>query len=67
MTFAEKLQKLRHWRTFTQEELARAAGISVTAVRDMEQGRCCPSLRTAVKLTAVLKVSLETFRGCFGD
>ena len=41
----------------TQKELAEKAGISQSFLCDIEQGRCKPSIDTAVKLAQVLDVS----------
>ena len=40
-----------------QKELAEKAGISQSFLCDIEQGRCKPSIDTAVKLAQVLDVS----------
>ena len=41
----------------SQKELAEKAGISQSFLCDIEQGRCKPSIDTAVKLAHVLDVS----------
>ena len=41
----------------SQKELAEKAGISQSFLCDIEQGRCKPSIDTAVKLVQVLDVS----------
>ncbi len=41
----------------SQKELAEKAGISQSFLCDIEQGRCKPSIDTAVKLAQVLDVS----------
>ena len=41
----------------SEEELAEKPGISQSFLCDIEQGRCKPSIDTAVKLAQVLDVS----------
>ena len=41
----------------SQKELAEKAGISQSFLCDIEQGRCKPSIDTAIKLAQVLDVS----------
>ena len=41
----------------SQKDLAEKAGISQSFLCDIEQGRCKPSIDTAVKLAQVLDVS----------
>lgn len=45
----------------SQKELAEKAGISQSFLCDIEQGRCKPSIDTAVKLAQVLDVSDISF------
>jgi len=59
MTFGERLKKLRKAADLTQEQLARAADITVAAVRNLEQTDAEPTWATAKKLAAVLGVSLD--------
>ena len=40
----------------SQKELAKKVGISQSFLCDIEQGRCKPSIDTAVKLAKVLKI-----------
>lgn len=62
MTFAEQLQELRHKAGMTQAALANATGLSLGIIRDYEQGRKEPALRSAFKLAEVLGVSIEVFK-----
>lgn len=64
MMFAEKMQQLREKAGLTQASLATAAGISLGAVRDYEQGKRAPSLRFAVKMARALGVTCEAFADC---
>ena len=41
----------------SQKELAEKAGISQSFLCDIEQGRCKPSIDTAIKLARVLDVA----------
>lgn len=66
-SFAEKLKRLRDRADLTQEGLAVRAGLSIGIVRDYEQGKKEPSLRSAFKLADALGIALDTFRDCFGD
>lgn len=45
----------------SQKELAEKAGISQSFMCDIEQGRCKPSIDTAVKLAKALKVKDISF------
>jgi transcriptional regulator with XRE-family HTH domain len=64
MSFAEKLIELRRKVGLTQQELAQAGGLSISAVRSYEQDTQEPSLRNAVKLARALGVSVEAFADC---
>jgi putative transcriptional regulator len=61
-TFAERLKELREKAGLTQAALAQATGLSLGVVRDYEQGRKEPALRSAFKLAEALGVSVEEFR-----
>lgn len=62
MTFPELLQHLRQKAGMTQADLATAAGLSLGIIRDYEQGRKEPAMRSAFKLAEVLGVSCEKFK-----
>ncbi len=64
MKFADKLRQLRQTAAMSQPEFATAAGISVSAVRNYEQGDRIPSWRALVKIARVLNVSLDVFSAC---
>ena len=60
MNIKEKREKLG----ISQKELAEKVGISQSFLCDIEQGRCKPSLDTAVKLAKALKVKdIKFFEG----
>jgi transcriptional regulator with XRE-family HTH domain len=65
-TFAEKMKRLRERAGLTQMDIAVRTGLSLGIVRDYEQGRKEPSLRSACKLADALGVVLDVFRDCFG-
>ena len=51
--------KLREWRTYkvlTQQDLADLAGVSLTTIQGIEQGRHLPMVRTARRLAGALQV-----------
>ncbi len=64
MTFAERLRELREQAGMTQEALAAAAGMSIGAVRNYEQGIREPYWRGVYQLSVALGVSSEAFRDC---
>ena len=59
MTFGARLKALREQRGLTQAKLAEAAGISLGAVRNYEQGLREPSLAAGVKLARALGIRLD--------
>jgi transcriptional regulator with XRE-family HTH domain len=61
MTLGDKLKAERDKAGMSQEALARKSDLSVSAVRDYEQGKKEPSLRNAVKIADALGVSVEVF------
>lgn len=60
MNIKEKREKLG----ISQKALAKKVGISQSFLCDIEQGRCKPSLVTALKLAKALKVKdIKFFEG----
>ncbi len=59
--FNERLKALREDRDMTQENLARAAGVSTSTVSKLEQTDMDPSWSTVEKLAAALGVSVAAF------
>jgi transcriptional regulator with XRE-family HTH domain len=59
--FAGRLKELRQQSGLTQEQLARKANLSVSAVRHFEQGLKEPTYATLLKLAEALGVSLAAF------
>jgi putative transcriptional regulator len=66
-TFAEKLKQLRESAGLTQAGLAQKTGLSLGVVRDYEQGRKEPAMRSAFKLAEALGVSCEAFKDCIAE
>lgn len=59
MRFGERLKKLRTKAGMTQEQLARAADVTVAAVRNLEQTDAEPTWATARAIATALGVSLD--------
>jgi transcriptional regulator with XRE-family HTH domain len=58
--YLKNLKKLRRQKGWSQEKLAREAGISYQTLIKIEQGRIKnPKLETLIKLTKALHVSLN--------
>jgi transcriptional regulator with XRE-family HTH domain len=62
MSFARRLKQLREAAGLTQAALALKSGLSLGVVRDYEQGRKGPALRSAFKLAEALGVPVEAFK-----
>ncbi len=56
-------KNLRHYRTinaFSQQELAKQSGISISTIQKLEEGRHCnPRIGTLHKLSQALKISVS--------
>jgi transcriptional regulator with XRE-family HTH domain len=61
MTFNERLRALRETSGMSQEALARASGLSTSAVSKLEQGGIDPSWSTVQKLAEALAVPVAAF------
>jgi transcriptional regulator with XRE-family HTH domain len=61
MAFKDRLKSLRLQARLTQEGLARAAGITTSAVSKLEQGDAKPTWDTVRQLARALGVSVEAF------
>jgi transcriptional regulator with XRE-family HTH domain len=59
--FGRRLKQLRESAGLTQEELARAADLSVSFVSKLEQRDLDPAWSTVQSLAAALSVSCEAF------
>ena len=62
MTFSEALRNLREERKLTQEELARALGVSRSTIGMYEQGKREPDFETEEKLADFFNVTLDYLR-----
>jgi transcriptional regulator with XRE-family HTH domain len=62
-TFGKQLQRVRQAANLSQAKLAKAAGIPVGTLRNLEQGRRIPRLDTAMKLARALGVSIDELTG----
>jgi transcriptional regulator with XRE-family HTH domain len=64
MTFAKRLRELREQAGLTQEQLARAADMSVGNVRNYEQGIREPRWQGVFQLAEALGVDCSAFKVC---
>jgi transcriptional regulator with XRE-family HTH domain len=59
----ERLQKLREEAGMSQSQLARAAGLPLTTLRNWEQGRRVPLLDNALRVAKALGVTVDHLAG----
>ena len=59
MIFSEKLQLIRKNKGLTQEELAKASGVSMCAINFIETGKKNPRPNTLIKIAKVLEVEAD--------
>jgi transcriptional regulator with XRE-family HTH domain len=59
--FAKRLKELREQKGMTQEELAKASGLSVSFIRSVEQGVSAPSFESIEKIAQVLEIPIKEF------
>jgi transcriptional regulator with XRE-family HTH domain len=59
-TFGQRLQELRQKAGVSQSQLARAAGIPMGTLKNLEQDRRVPRLDTADALARALGITLDT-------
>jgi transcriptional regulator with XRE-family HTH domain len=64
MQFADKLKELRASRGIAQPALAERAGIPLSTLRSLEQGRRLPNWSTLQRIALALEASLGDFDGC---
>lgn len=62
-TLGERLQRLRQAARLSQPQLAEAAGVPVTTLRNWEQGRRGMMLETAATVAEALGVTLDELAG----
>jgi len=63
-TFSALLKALRMEKGLSQDALARAAGLSVSAISKLEQNDMDPAWSTVQQLAKALGVSCEAFADC---
>ena len=59
----QRLKELRDRKGLTQEGVARAAGVTLGAVRKWERGTRTPSFEMAIRLAGALGCSLDELAG----
>lgn len=59
MEYGKRLQAARLKRGYTQQELAKKAGVAYQTISNMETGRYQAQLGTALDIAAILDVSLD--------
>jgi transcriptional regulator with XRE-family HTH domain len=64
MRFAERLRQLRDAAELSEAKLAKASGVSFSAIHEYGLGRRLPSYSAVVKLARALGVSCEAFQDC---
>lgn len=65
--FAERLRELRAAKEWTQTQLAEAADVPVTSLRNWEQGRRIPELAIAGRLARALGANLDELASLADD
>lgn len=63
MTFAEKLKAEREKKGVSQPELAKAIGVTQSAIAHFERGRKTPSTATVIDIAKYFGVSLDYLLG----
>ncbi len=59
IVIGNRIRTVRERKHLTQERLAELAGISTTALSNIESGRACPYFKNIVALTKVLDISID--------
>ena len=59
--FAKRLKELREQKGLTQEDLAKASGLSISFIRAVEQSVNAPSFETIEALASALQVKVKSF------
>ncbi|USG99815.1 helix-turn-helix transcriptional regulator [Thermococcus argininiproducens] len=54
-----RLRELREWKGLTQEDLAKALGVTRQTIIAIEKGKYNPSLELAFKIAKFFKVKIE--------
>ena len=58
-TMGQRFKRLRVKADMTQDDLSRAAHVSLAAIRNLEQGVTEPTFTTAIRIARALGVSLD--------
>ncbi len=56
----ESLRAARIKKSLTQKRLADLTGVTETTIRNIENGRSCPSFKLSIMLAKLLNVDFET-------
>ncbi len=56
----ESLRAVRIKKSLTQKRLAELTGVTETTIRNIENGRSCPSFKLSIMLAKLLNVDFET-------
>lgn len=62
-----RIRDLRAQKSWTQEDLAKAIGVSRQTINAIEKGKFDPSLPTAFRLSALFETSIEEIFEYEGD
>ena len=60
----EQIAFLRKQKGLTQEELAKALGVTNQAVSKWESGQCCPDIQLLPEMAMLFEVSVDELLGC---
>ena len=64
-SFSGKLYDYRVRHGLTQKEMAERCGLSLRHYQDLGMGRSLPKLENAVRMAAILDISLDSLKGEF--
>lgn len=62
--FGDKLKEFRAKSGLTQQALAKAAGLTITAINHLETGHRSPSWPTVQKIACALGLKTDDFKNC---
>lgn len=64
MLFKDRLRQLRDGAGLSEARLAKASGVSFSAIHDYGMGRRLPSFAAVVKIAHALGITCEAFADC---